>query len=351
MPWEDLLGHDENVARFARAVERDRLASTFLFVGPHGIGKRAFASELAAALLCERNEGRFTSCGACPACVQVRADAHPDVIRVAKPPEKSTLPLELLIGDRESRNREGLCHQISLTPYSGKRKVAIIDDADYLGPEGANCLLKTLEEPPPRSLLILIGSSVQRQLPTILSRCQVIHFRPLSNDQVATLLRRRQLCEPDQVEALAALSEGSVATALENADLPLHAFRRQVVDQLSRTHFNALELARDVTKFVDEAGKEAPKKRARLIQLARFLVDFYRGLMRRLSGAQLPLSPELEQLVDTAARSWRHDREAAARCADRSLMTLEHIAASGNLATIIESWFDELYRLSQPAGK
>ena len=76
--------------------------------------------------------------------------------------------------------REGLCHDIALKPFRGGRKIAIIDDADYLNQEGANCLLKTLEEPPEKSVIILIGTSQQRQLPTIRSRCQIVRFAPLS---------------------------------------------------------------------------------------------------------------------------------------------------------------------------
>ena len=91
--------------------------------------------------------------------------------------------------------REGLCYDIALKPYSGRRKVAIIDDADYLNKEGANCLLKTLEEPPPKSLLILIGTSEQRQLPTIRSRCQIVRFQPLPEQDVAELLLATGACE------------------------------------------------------------------------------------------------------------------------------------------------------------
>ncbi len=72
--------------------------------------------------------------------------------------------------------REGLCHDIALKPFMGGRKVAIIDDADDLNEEGANCLLKTLEEPPPHSVLILIGTSAERQLPTIRSRARRFVF-------------------------------------------------------------------------------------------------------------------------------------------------------------------------------
>ena len=149
-----ILGHDSVLDRFRRSIRAGRLASTFLFVGPPGIGKKLFALQLAQGLLCERRpEEALDPCGECPSCAQVLAGTHPDVVVVKKPTDKNFIPLELLIGDKEHRMREGLCHDISLKPYSGRRKVAVIDDADYLNQEGANALLKTLEEPPPKSLL------------------------------------------------------------------------------------------------------------------------------------------------------------------------------------------------------
>ena len=90
--------------------------------------------------------------------------------------------------------REGLCHDISLKPYMGNRKVAIVDDADYLNAEGANSLLKTLEEPPPRSVLILVGTTPAKQLPTIRSRCRIIRFDPLPTETVAELADPRRAC-------------------------------------------------------------------------------------------------------------------------------------------------------------
>ena len=127
-------------------------------------------------------------CEYCPSCLQVAARTHPDLEIVSKPEDKSFLPLELFIGDKEHRMKEGLCHRIAMKPFQGGRKIAIIDDADFLNAEGANCLLKTLEEPPPQSVLILIGTSPAKQLPTIRSRCQLIRFRPLRTDQVEELL-------------------------------------------------------------------------------------------------------------------------------------------------------------------
>src|SRR5436190_1273316 len=212
MTWQNIRGHDRVVEKFRRALARGRLASTFLFVGPSGIGKRTFALTLAKGLLCERvPEQRLEPCGECPSCLQVASLNHPDVELIAKPADKAFIPLELLIGDADHRMRAGLCYSIALKPYSGRRKVAIIDDADYLNKEGANCLLKTLEEPPPRSLLILIGTSEQRQLPTIRSRCQIMRFQPLAENDVAELLVEQGLCADAGVaRAAASHSEGSL---------------------------------------------------------------------------------------------------------------------------------------------
>src|SRR5688500_15969366 len=174
--WQGIEGHDGIVARFRRALEQGRLASTFLFVGPPGVGKRSFALALAKSLLCERrDEALLDPCGICPSCVQVEAGMHPDLYVLGLPEGKSSIPIKLLIGEEETRMREGLCYDISLKPFMGNRKVAIIDDADFLNRrEVANCLLKTLEEPPPKSVIILVGTSEGKQLPTIRSRAQLV---------------------------------------------------------------------------------------------------------------------------------------------------------------------------------
>src|SRR6185295_3052167 len=166
---------------------------------------------------------------------------------------------------------------ISLKAFMGGRKVAIIDDADYLNEEGANCLLKTLEEPPPRSVLILIGTSSDRQLPTIRSRAQIVRFRPLDASIVAELLTERGIVsDAAQANRLATYSGGSLARAKELADPQLWAFRGSLFASLSQHPLPNVSLAQTMLKFVDEAGKEAPLRRARLRILIGFAIDFYR---------------------------------------------------------------------------
>lgn len=346
MSWHGIDGHDDVATQFRRALERGRLASSFLFVGPPGVGKRAFALKLAQTLLCQtRPEQAIDPCGKCPSCEQVAALTHPDLLLVAKPKDKSFLPVELLIGDKEHRMREGLCHDIGLKPFMGGRKIAIIDDADYLNAEGANSLLKTLEEPPPRSVLILIGTSPARQLPTIRSRCQIVRFQPLPDDVVAELLVRQGcVTDPSEARRLAAHGDGSPERAMEMADPELWTFRENLLRGLVEPKLDSARLAVAVSTFVNEAGKDAAPRRERFRQVVRFASDFYRHLLLALSGTQRSQDAALLQAVRKAQAAWPGDATTAAACLDRCLDALEQIDRNANQAAAIECWLDDLGR-------
>jgi DNA polymerase-3 subunit delta' len=347
--WQSIEGHDSIVARFRTALARGRLASTFLFVGPPGIGKFSFAVALAKSLLCERHsEAELDACGACPSCVQVDARTHPDLYILGLPEGKSSIPIKLLIGDEETRMREGLCYDISLKPFSGKRKIAIIDDADYLNKkEVANCILKTLEEPPPRSVLILVGTSIQKQLPTIRSRSQIVRFAPLDNDTLARLLVEKQLvADGDEARRIAAFSEGSVTRALELADPELWRFRDEMLSHLVQKTIKSVRLAQSVLPFVDAAGKEAPLRRARARLLIGFVVDFYRRLLHRQTGNAPAAEDDMELRVSAAVQAGQIDPEQTLARLERSLEALRHIDRNANQATLLEAWIDDL-RLAQ----
>lgn len=351
MSWHGIHGHDEVAAMFRRALARGRLASTYLFVGPEGVGKRSFALKLAQALLCQSPGGaRLDPCGHCTGCIQLVAGTHPDLLRVAKPPEKSTVPLELLIGSDDRRMKEGLCHDISLKPLMGGRRIAIIDDADFLNEEGANSLLKTLEEPPPRSVLILIGTSPDRQLPTIRSRAQIVRFQPLAASALADLLLAHGVVQEAALAArLAAHSEGSLARARELADPALWEFRRQLLQRLAQPRLESVRLAKTIGAFVDEAGKEAPPRRARARQVVGMTIEFYRQLARALSDAPAADDPELRKSVEQVLSQGRVDAETAAACAERSLEALGNIDRFANQGAWLECWMDDLAAITHRA--
>lgn len=350
MQWADLLGHDQQQQWFRTALANRRLATSFLFVGPEGVGKRTFARLLAKSLLCRKTPAQdLNQCGLCEDCVQVDASTHPDLIEVSKPADKAFLPIELLIGEREKRMREGLCHDISLRPYGGRRKIAILDDADTLNAEGANCLLKTLEEPPINSLLILIGTSLQRQLPTIRSRCQAILFRRLENRELVALIERHLLVgqrDPDdkesqpselnaeQVLALAEQSEGSIANARLLLDHQLQEFRMQLVDMLTAHCIPMPELMKEFSALVDAAGKDNRLKRDRMKLLFQMAAAHFRSECLRLGATHA--DSDLTQ--DSGLR-------AATRCWSRCLEAVEQVDRNANQAALIEAWTTDVAQL------
>ena len=342
MPWK-LIGHEHQIERFRKASGSGRLASTFLFSGPAGIGKRTFAEQLAGALLCQHaTADSLDACGTCQACQQVTAGSHPDLYLIAKPADKSMFPLELLIGDREHRMKSGLCYQMSLKPRMGQKKIAIIDDADYLNAEGANALLKLLEEPPPGSVIILITTHANRQLPTIRSRAQLIRFQPLTTPQLAQLLQDEGFAEsPQQALTMAHAGSGSIERARRLCDEETQTLRGTLHTVLARNGWSPQELVETVTSYVDAAGKEAPPRRQRLKNAIDFVVEHYR---RRLHAACGITPGESDPVMAATA-----DCDAA-RCIDHCLTAFGHIDANANLPTLTEWWLNELSSVAGPSG-
>jgi DNA polymerase-3 subunit delta' len=285
--WRGILGHDAIVDRFRRTMRRGRLASTYLFVGPQGIGKKRFSLELAKAVLCSAAAADLEPCGHCESCRLFAAGNHPDLEIVGLLPGKSELAISQFIGDALHRNQDGLCHRLALRPFLGGRRVAIINDADHFNQASANCLLKTLEEPPPRSLLILIGTSVGRQLPTIRSRAQIVPFRPLAPAELQQILLADQIAADAGTAArLAESSGGSVARARELADPELWQFRETLAARLARPAWDLLAAEKAIQDFVQAAGTEASLRRDRLRTVIGFFLDLYREQLEQGAGSR-----------------------------------------------------------------
>ncbi len=327
MSWARVKGHEPLIRSFERAVARGRLGHAYLFTGPEGVGKRLFAIELARTLLCESVEResvrgwesesastggastlspshgptppRFDSCDRCAACVQVEARTHPDFQLVSLPEDKHEFPIALM---------QQLIAKLALKPARQRRRIAIIDDADAFNEESANCFLKTLEEPPPASLLILIGTSPDRQFPTIQSRCQLIRFAALPEEVVSEQLLNEGVVEKkDEALRLAKLGGGSLGAARALADPALWTFRRTLLDGLTQPRIDSVWLAQALVKFAEEAGKDSAPRRQRAGQVLGFLVELFRAAILLQHGQ----TPDAHDLADPA------DAKCAARLAER----------------------------------
>jgi DNA polymerase-3 subunit delta' len=345
MTWRDIVGQEDVVEQLRRRFASGRVYGTFLFVGPPGVGKRTVARRLAQTLLCQggRNS-EFEPCGRCEDCTLLAAGTHPDLLVVAKPAEKSFIPLELFVGDDEHRMREGLCHDIGLKPFRGGRRIAIVEDADFLNREGANCLLKTLEEPPPKSVMILIGSAADRQLPTIRSRSQIVRFAPLPKAEAARLVQSLGIAaDAAEAERLATMSGGSLTRAAVLADPAFGAFRAALFAQAARG-WEGATVAKLLTAFADEAGKEAGPRRERLRWGIGFMTDLFRQTISVLVGGPTSDDAELQRAAEQTARTVPNDAELLAAVVERCLDGLEHVDRNAHPTTLVDALCDDLER-------
>ena len=195
----DLAGQAPAVRLFRRALATGRLAQTYLLVGPEGTGKETCALAVVRELFCEFRE----ACGGCRACGKLERGVHPDFL-VLRPRGESIRIAQVREAEEFLRFR----------PLEAPVRVVLIPEAERLTPEAANALLKSLEEPPPYAHFLLTAVSAESLLPTIVSRSQVVRFRPLPPELIEEILRDRFGKEPEEARALALLAEGSLGRAL-----------------------------------------------------------------------------------------------------------------------------------------
>ncbi len=208
--FREVVGQEVPVRVLKNAVKNDRVSHAYLFAGPRGVGKTTIARILAKSLNC-LNPQEGEPCGKCENCQEIDRGNFPDLIEMDA---ASNRGIDDIRAVREA---------VSYTPIKGKFKVYIIDEAHMLTKEAFNALLKTLEEPPPRTVFILCTTEYEKILPTILSRCQRIIFGRVSEDKVVEYLKRiceleGLECEEDALKSIAQASEGCMRDAASLLD-------------------------------------------------------------------------------------------------------------------------------------
>ncbi|GBD19171.1 DNA polymerase III subunit tau [bacterium HR27] len=222
-----VLGHDRVVRILARALQTGQVHHAYLFVGPSGIGRTTLAYALASALLCEAPLPE-RPCGHCRACERVARRVHPDVTRIALEQEREEAKLISIDQIREFRA------SLSLHPLEGAWRIAIVDDAQHLSRDAADALLKTLEEPPPYAVLILIAEDAHALPETIRSRCQIFHLSPLPSPVVEEALCRRGVSR-ERAARIATLVRGRIAEAFRLAadEAALSRYEQQLAEVIA----------------------------------------------------------------------------------------------------------------------
>jgi len=251
--FDDLTGNARVKAVLKRMLVSDRLPGAMQFTGEEGIGKKLFALEVARALNC-RTPKDHEGCGVCPSCVRIRklnypqrddADEWTQIIWTDHPDVGLVVAPRRVLRVEQMRQIE---KEANFRPFEGKARVFLIDEADKLNDASANALLKVLEEPPRTSHLILITARPAMLLPTILSRCQMIRFSPLTPDEIEKHLTKNNLVDAKTARLRARAAGGSMGRAL-SGDLVTFTSQRKAMLKV----LNALVVSNDRAQLLRSA--------------------------------------------------------------------------------------------------
>ena len=202
--FETILGNEKNKQILQKSIQNNTISHSYMFVGIQGIGKKIIAKEFAKKILC-LNQDDNKNC-TCKSCIEFETNNNPDFSMIG--PDGNSIKIEQI---RELQKR------IQEKPIISNSKVYIIDDADMMTTEAQNCLLKTLEEPPEYATIILIGSNENLFLPTIKSRCMILHFEPISNENIKKYLQT-ELAISNIDDEMLDIFQGSIGKTIELKD-------------------------------------------------------------------------------------------------------------------------------------
>jgi len=316
----NVLGHDWAVSSLQRAVVSDDVSHAYLFTGPPGVGKMTLARNLAAALVCEREDASERPCGDCRACHLVASGNHPDLHTIASEHVGANLKIDQV--------RE-LAHRLTLTPVEGRRQVAVLRRFEEATPSAANALLKTLEEPPAGVVLIVLAREADLLLPTIVSRCQHVSLRPLPVTTVERALVEHWNAPAHQAQLLAHLSSGrlgwAVRTLQDEKALGQRTARLDDLDRLLRASI--------IKRF--EYAEELARDPVATQETLDLWIGWWRDVLLVASGADAPLT-NVDRLADLRDHAHRFDVATIAAVISALRATLEKLQLNANKRLALE---------------
>jgi DNA polymerase-3 subunit delta' len=325
MTW-DLIGHEWAVDLFRRHLSQDRTRQAYLICGPDGVGKRTLAVGLASALSCLNPPSPGESCGDCRACRLIAEGTYPDLHQIEADRIGGVLKVEQI--------RE-LQRKLALAPFEGRWRIALLLRFHEANASAANALLKTLEEPASRAILIVTARSPESLLPTIVSRCEMVALRSVPTSEITEGLKARGV-EAQRASLAAALSGGRPGKAILLAgDDRALTRRRQLVDDLrSLLRASLIERFRYVEKLWQ--GRETGDRRESGIEILDTWLAIWRHVMHRSYGAD-GTSGDIEQdeLIQGISRSLQPDQVLSA--VEATQYTLEGISRNANLRLAFET--------------
>jgi DNA polymerase-3 subunit delta' len=268
LPFSRIIGQDKAIQFLKRAMAQEKLPHAYLFVGIPGVGKTTIAVALAQAINCgeaENGEG----CGKCISCRQFAGGNFPDLQTVE--PKGQFIKIEQI--------RE-IDRGMSFKPLSGRYRVVVIRHAEMMTQEAANAFLKTLEEPPPGNILILSVTEPRDLLPTIVSRCQKVGFRPIPASLVAQGLADKMNLDHEKALLLARLAEGSLGRAMDMGEKGFLERRAEYVSRLmSLKDISEAETVEMALRFTGKEKKKDQDEKGEVLVLLGVWKTWYRDML------------------------------------------------------------------------
>ncbi|MGB3544202.1 ATP-binding protein [Rubrivirga sp.] len=372
MPWSRVLGQDRAIDTLSHALESERVAGTYLFHGPSGSGPRAAALAFGQALLCERR-GTPTgpagdACGSCLACTKSARLIHPDLHvtlpfpKTSKQADKDDRPSDYsdrmaalaaepyasadyrqraALGSDGASNKqvahrripmEAFRREMSFVPVEGRYVVGVLLEADRIRTEAANALLKLLEEPEARVVLILTAERVENVLPTILSRCQRVRFDPLAPDVLEAALVARAGVPATEAAVVARMADGSFTKALEVwGSESMQAHRALAVQFVREAYTGRPDRIAPVVQSAQKLGRESLKGWLDLVSI--WIRDLV--LVRAGAVAAVVNVDQTEAVQKFVAALPKADLEAMASVVAQAVDAIEGNAHAGLVLTAL----------------
>lgn len=284
MPFSDIAGHDRIIEVFKRSLRSGKMAHSYIFEGIQGCGRKKTALAFIQALFCEI--GSDDACGVCSSCRKVASGNHADIHTLEPLPDKRDISVDQI---------RDFQRELNLRPYEAPRKACLIEPADRMNTNSANSLLKTLEEPPGNAIIILLTENADMLLQTIRSRCQLVHFAPLSPETINSLLLK-QGTEPSKADLLATMAEGSMQRALERDNDDLLEKQKLVFERM-------MNVRSDSIATVFDASEELSGNREETVQTLDIMISFARDLVYLATGENRIINSGFKQTLQQRASS------------------------------------------------